>query len=410
MSFVGAGSSRRYTRRDVLLAEDVARRVAVAIDNAHLFNSLKVADRQKDEFLAMLAHELRNPLAAISYAAQVVRLPDVESKDELFALVERQVQNLSRLIDDLLDISRISRDRIELRREHVDASTLARRAAATVRHLVQEKCHQLAVEIADEPMPLYADATRTEQIISNLLTNAAKYTSHGGQITVSAWPEDGDVVFRITDTGVGIAPDMLPRVFDLFAQADKTLDRTQGGLGIGLTVARKLVEMHGGTIAANSQGVGHGSEFTVRLPLSDASSPAPEAAAGTAVLPSAPLRLLVVDDNRDMAHTEALLLKAHGHEVQVAHDGPAAIELAHHFRPHAIFLDIGLPGMNGYDVAKTLREQGFTQESLIAVSGYGRLDDRDRSRRAGFDAHLVKPVDNQALLEILHEIGNRTLS
>jgi len=404
ITFVATEPSRRYTPGDVRFAEELARSVAIAIDNAHLFNSVKTADRQKDEFLAMLAHELRTPLAAIRYATEVARLPEVDPKVELLDIVERQVQNLVRLIDDLLDISRISRGKILLRREYLDASVIARRAVASVRPILEGKNHELDFELAEEPMPIYADPMRAEQTVVNLLTNAVKYTHDGGRVSLRVYPEDQEVVIRIKDTGIGIAPEILPRVFDLFTQADQSLDRSQGGLGVGLAVTRRLVEMHGGTVAAHSEGVGHGSEFTLRLPLCDAVPPEDSTIPIRAERPATSLRILVVDDNRDTADTEALLLRAHGHQVEVAHDGPAALELAHQFRPHVFLLDLGLPGLNGYEVAVRLRKEGFANEPLIAISGYGQPDDRERCRQAGFDHHLVKPVENSALLALLREV------
>jgi PAS domain S-box-containing protein len=404
ITFVATEPSRLYTPGDVRFAEELARSVAIAIDNAHLFNSVKTADRQKDEFLAMLAHELRTPLAAIRYATEVARLPEVDPKVELLDIVERQVQNLVRLIDDLLDISRISRGKILLRREYLDASVIARRAVASVRPILEGKNHELDFELAEEPMPIYADPMRAEQTVVNLLTNAVKYTHDGGRISLRVYPEDQEVVIRIKDTGIGIAPEILPRVFDLFTQADQSLDRSQGGLGVGLAVTRRLVEMHGGTVAAHSEGVGHGSEFTLRLPLCDAVPPEDSTIPIRAERPATSLRILVVDDNRDTADTEALLLRAHGHQVEVAHDGPAALELAHQFRPHVFLLDLGLPGLNGYEVAVRLRKEGFANEPLIAISGYGQPDDRERCRQAGFDHHLVKPVENSALLALLREV------
>jgi PAS domain S-box-containing protein len=398
MGLVNCDPARRYTPRDVSLAENLAERVATAVDNSRLYHAVKEASRQKDEFLAMLAHELRNPLAAIRYAVALGQMSNGDSTTELFEIVDRQTQSLAHLIDDLLDVSRISGDKITLRREHIDAATIVNRAAATVRPLLEQKQHALVLDVAEHPMTLYADATRAEQIVANLLTNAAKYTQDGGRVTVRAWPGDGEAVIDVIDTGVGLPPEMLGRVFDLFAQADRTLDRSEGGLGIGLTVARKLAEMHGGTIAVTSEGLGHGATFTVRLPLSiqpaqEAPSSAPLSENGE----SQTFRVLVVDDNRDTATACSRLLKLMGHEVDTAYDGLAALEHARAFKPQVLFLDIGLPGMNGYDVARTLRDEGFRDELIVAVSGYGQPDDRRRSHEAGFDHHLVKPVDRPAI-------------
>lgn len=402
MTFAACGSSHRYDRNDVTFAEDLAGRVAVAIDNSHLFHSVKQADRQKDEFLAMLAHELRNPLAAIQYATVLAQLPSAEPKQEMFEIIDRQVKNLSHLIDDLLDVSRVSQDKIQLKREFVDASTVVMHAAAVVRPLIEQRKHALVTDIAKEAMPLYADATRTEQIVANLLTNAAKYTPDGGQISLRAYPENGFVVIKVKDTGVGLPAEMLPRVFDLFTQVERTLDRSEGGLGIGLTIVRRLVEMHGGTVSAASEGLDRGSEFTVRLPMCDARDFRP--IGGDEVLPlrRKPLRIAVVDDNHDTADSAARWLKLSGNDVRVAYDGFAALATIREFRPQVVLLDIGLPGMNGYEVAQTLRKEGFVTEILIAISGYGQAEDRKRSQEAGFNHHLVKPVDHKALESLLY--------
>ena len=346
-----------------------------------------------------LAHELRNPLAAIRYA---VTLGQMSSDDtgEVYEIVERQVENLAHLVDDLLDVSRISRDKIKLVREHIDARTIVERAAAAARPFIEEKQHALKLDISPLAMPLHVDPTRAEQIVGNLLANAAKYTPPEGRITLRAFPEDNQCVIKVADNGVGLPVEMLARIFELFAQADRSLDRSAGGLGIGLTVARRLAEMHGGSIAATSAGLGLGAEFTVRLPLVPVPAESePPRAADTA--PVAAQKILVVDDNRDTARTAALLLEASGHEVQTAHDGPTALEIARQFRPQSILLDIGLPGLNGYEVARTLRNEGFEQTTIVAISGYGQAEDRQRSREAGFDHHLVKPVNHRVLLDVL---------
>ena len=369
-----------------------------------LQEALRDADRRKDEFLAMLAHELRNPLAAIRYAVEAARTPNADTTLNMLDMIERQASNLARLIDDLIDISRISRDQIQLRREAIDASIIVQRALSTTRPLIDQKRHSLTVDMSAGPMPVDVDPTRAEQIVANLFTNAAKYTTEGGQIRVRAFTEHDEAVIKVADTGIGIAPDTLPFVFELFAQANKTLDRSQGGLGIGLTVVRKLTEMHGGTVAAQSGGVGQGSEFTVRLPLVEAVKPASVNAASNVSAPCAPLRVLVVDDNRDTALAAALLLSMHGHAVEVSHDGQAALDSAQKFCPQVILLDIGLPVLNGYEVASRLRQDGFASVPLIAVSGYGQAEDRERSLEAGFNHHLVKPVDSKDLLAILQAV------
>jgi two-component system CheB/CheR fusion protein len=275
---------------------------------------------------------------------------------------------------------------------------------------MEQKKHELLLDLPQEPLLVHADPTRAEQIVLNLLTNAGKYTHDGGRVTVSARRHDQDVVIEVIDTGVGLPPEMIGRVFDLFAQADRTLDRSEGGLGVGLTVARKLVEMHGGSISATSEGLGKGATFTVRLPLSDA-----PAGQGERIAPALEAsneekwRILVVDDNRDTATSCAMLLSSLGHETATAHDGLAALETARSFRPQVMFLDIGLPGMNGYDVARTLRGEGFHNETIVAISGYGQPDDRRRSQEAGFDDHLVKPVDQSAILTTLQNVRDKQM-
>lgn len=399
LSLVMSESQRRYSAQDLQLAEEFARRVSTAIDNSQLLHSLQESNRQKDEFLAMLAHELRNPLAAIRYAVTLGQMSSDDTGD-VYEIVERQVENLAHLVDDLLDVSRISRDKIKLAREHLDARAIVGRAAAAARPFFEEKQHALKLDIAPQPMPLFVDPTRAEQIVGNLLANAAKYTPPEGRITLRVYPEDDQCVIRVTDNGVGLPPEILARVFELFAQADRSLDRSAGGLGIGLTVARRLAEMHGGSITATSAGLGLGAEFTVRLPT----VPAPVESEAPRPADTAPVtaqKILVVDDNRDTAHAAALLLEASGHEVQTAHDGPTALEIARQFRPQSILLDIGLPGLNGYEVARTLRSEGFEQTTIVAISGYGQAEDRQRSREAGFDHHLVKPVNHRVLLDVL---------
>ena len=402
IQFVSSDSGRRYAAADLQLAMELAHRAGIAVENAKLYQELKEAQQQKDEFLAMLAHELRNPLAAIKYANQLAKIQG-RAEDETEEIIDRQVTNLAHLIDDLLDVSRITRDKIQLQREMIDASTLVDRAVATVKQTVDARQQSFSVDCSKDPMPLDVDSTRIEQIFANLLSNAAKYTPEGGTIAVRCFRQDGQAVFQVRDSGVGIPSDMLPRVFDLFTQVDKSLDRSQGGLGIGLTVARKLAEMHGGSVTAKSEGLGSGSEFTVRLPISDKTLET-KAPAAPVMRGSAPRKILVVDDNLDTARSIAALLRRAGHEVEIAHDGPTALKVARDFQPEAILLDIGLPIIDGYRVAETLRrESAFAKVLLIAISGYGQADDRKRSRAAGFDDHLIKPVDFRELLRILSE-------
>jgi signal transduction histidine kinase/CheY-like chemotaxis protein len=368
---------------------------------------LREADRQKDEFLAVLAHELRNPLAAIAGATQLLKRqawpgPDDERGWSLEVL-ERQSAHLARLIDDLLDVSRVSRGKVRLRPERLDARPVARRAAEAVRVPALERRHELRLALPDEPLWVEADPTRLEQVLVNLLNNAVKYSEPGGRIDLSAGRDGGDCVFRVADTGAGIAPEVLPHVFDPFVQADKTLDRAQGGLGIGLTLVRRLVELHGGGVSAASDGLGRGSEFVVRLPAAAPPAGAPPRPLGLSLpaAPPHPLRVLVVDDNPDTARSLARLLRLSGHSAHTAHDGPSALEVAHAERPEVVLIDIGLPGMNGYELAERLRAEGFAAATLIAISGYGQDQDIRRSREAGMNHHLIKPLDFDALLALL---------
>jgi PAS domain S-box-containing protein len=400
MAFVTSESNRTFQDRDVQFAGELAGRAATAIDNAQLYQSIQDAVRQKDDFLAMLSHELRNPLAAIRYATELGKLSDEREIADVFPVIERQVTHLTHLIDDLLDVARVSRHKVNLKLEAVDLGPVARHAADSARHLFDEKRQEFAVDVAGGPMPLLVDVTRTEQIIVNLLTNASKYTPEDGRVTLRAYPEDGSAVIKVIDTGIGLAPEMVPRVFDLFSQADRTLDRSEGGLGVGLTIVRKLVEMLGGSVSASSIGVGQGAEFVVRLPLSSLPTPVVAPSDAKSTTNAHKPRILVVDDNFDTARLSAMLLRSHGFEVETAHDGQEAFDLARASCPDVALLDIGLPRMNGYEVAEALRKEGFTGK-LIAVSGYGQTEDRRRSREAGFDHHLVKPVDHRHLLELL---------
>jgi PAS domain S-box-containing protein len=374
-------------------------------DRKHAEQALKDADRRKDEFLAMLAHELRNPLAAINHAVQLTLSPGNEDSLEWSkSVIERQAKQLARLLDDLLDVSRISQGKIHFNKERADLSSIIGRALEVVRPLFEKKRHTLTLAIAHGQLPIFADPTRMEQVLVNLLSNAAKYTEEGGNIAVTAYRND-EVIVTIRDNGLGIPPEMLPQVFELFAQVDRTLDCSQGGLGIGLTLARSLVRMHGGEIQAKSEGPGKGSEFTIRLPVTVEHCPEPpRVEQNTADHPRRGLRVLVVDDNKDTAVGMAKLLEKSGYGVQTAADGPTAVELARALRPDAILLDIGLPGMDGYQVARQLRSDDCCKSTLlIAVSGYGQQEDHERSRQAGFNHHLIKPVDYDSLVALLDQ-------
>lgn len=392
--------------RERSLIEDVAGRAGIALDNALLVRDIQEADHRKDEFLAMLAHELRNPLAPIRTGLDLLGLGGADP--DVVEPMRRQVVHLARLVDDLLDVARITRGTIDLRMQEVDVKKIVAGAVETSRPLVEAHGHDLSVSLPPEPLRVKGDPVRLTQVVTNLLNNAAKYTPDRGSVSVSAETEGDEVVLRVCDTGSGIAPEMLPRVFDLFVQADRSLDRAQGGLGIGLTLVRRLVEMHGGTVQALSEGLGMGSELVVRMPVlaaeqTEAREPATEPEEDmTPEVESTGRRVLVVDDNADAAGTLAMLLKLGGHEVRVAHDGHAALEAAGSFAPEIVLLDIGLPGLDGYEVAKRMRSRPETAAALlVAVSGYGQEEDRRRSREAGFDHHLIKPVDFQVLRDVL---------
>jgi signal transduction histidine kinase len=368
-------------------------------------------DRRKDEFLATLAHELRNPLAPLRSSLTILRMSGQSgpAAERIHEMMERQINHMVRLVDDLLEVSRITRGKIELRKERIELAAALRSAVETSRPLVEAACHQLAISVPPEPLLLEADPVRLSQVIANLLNNAAKYTEEGGRICLTARREGGEAVVSVRDTGLGIPAEMLPRVFDMFAQVDRTLKRSQGGLGIGLTLARTLVEMHGGRIEARSDGPGKGSEFIVRLPLAAENSPSGEArgrAGGEQPAALSQRRVLVVDDNRDAADSLGMLLEFLGADAHVVYDGPSALQALHIYRPAVVFLDIGMPGMDGHEVARQMRQVSeFRDVMLVAMTGWGQEEDRRRSRAAGFDHHLVKPVGADALQALLAHEG-----
>ncbi len=369
---------------------------------------LAEANRRKDEFLAMLSHELRNPLAPVLNSVHVLRqAPDDPSLVQFAGnMVERQVRHMARLIDDLLDVTRLTHGKVRLRPERIELGDLVESAAEGVRPLMEERSHEFRLVPHDRAIWLEADPVRLEQVLTNLLNNAAEFTDPGGHIEIAVTRDAADAVIRVRDDGTGIAPDLLPRVFDLFTQADTSLDRCGGGLGIGLTLVKRLVTMHEGTIEVHSEGPGRGSEFTVRLPaLPDAPC---EATASDQSSPPLSLRMLVVDDNVDMAMSLSILLQMHGHSVEMAHDGAAALELSRARDFDVVILDIGLPSVNGYEVARRIRARGSEPRPLlVGISGYGFDADHRRAKDAGFDLYLVKPVDPQ-LLERLIEQWSRT--
>lgn len=364
------------------------------------------ADRRKNEFIAMLAHELRNPLAAIGNCLRLMRASAaVEHAEWCREVIERQTHHLGRLIEDLLDVSRITHGKIELRRQETDLGALIERAVAAMRPLMDSRSHTLTARMESGPLPMDADPTRIEQVLVNLLNNAAKYTDPGGRISLEAWPEGAEAVVTVSDNGIGLAADVLPHVFDPFLQVDHSLNRSEGGLGIGLTLVKRLVELHGGKVTACSDGPGKGSVFEVRLPMlveaGGAAGGSKGRGAESAVSTGRP-RVLVVDDNVDTAKAMSLLLSESGYEVRVAHQGREALEAAREMRPEFVLLDIGLPEMDGYQVARAIRREGG-KALLVAISGYAAEEDRRRSAEAGFDRHLVKPVDFDEVVGLLRE-------
>ena len=412
--FFGHEQTAVFTERAERVVAGIAAQAAIAMDNARLYRAeqetaakLRDADRRKDEFLATLAHELRNPLAPIRTGLHLLRItqPGSDSAEQARAMMERQLGHLVRLVDDLLELSRISRGKIDLRRAPIELAAVVLSAVETSRPAIEAARHQLDIGLPARPLIVDADFVRIAQVIANLLNNAAKYTDPGGHIALSVRAEAGDAVISIRDDGVGIPAELLPRVFDMFAQVDRNLDRAQGGLGIGLALAKSLVEMHGGTIEARSDGPGRGSEFIVRLPASEA---APRPAAGDApffasLKPAARRRrVLVVDDNVDAAEALGLLLGEMGCEVHIAHGGAAAIEAARAHPPQLVLLDISMPGLDGYGVVRRLRQElAFADVPFIAITGLGRDEDREKARAAGFNEHLVKPVEPEALRQLL---------
>ena len=376
-------------------------------ERVRALQELREADRRKDEFLAMLSHELRNPLAPILNAVDVLERAapgdhDVMSKYR--GIIGRQVQHMKRLLDDLLDVSRVSQAKIQLRREPLELGALLLQAVDVSRPMIVEKRQELSLTLAPGPLPLEADPTRLVQVFANLLNNAAKYTDVGGHITLTVKAENGEAVVRVRDDGMGMTPELLARAFDLFVQETRSLDRAQGGLGIGLTMVRTLVKMHGGSVRASSEGPGRGSEFVVTLPLEPgAAMPAtPEAPPRSA--PTGPLRVLVVDDNEDAAQSIAFLLEMAGHQVTVAYEGAGALAAAASVPPDLVVIDIGLPGMDGYAVAAHLRAAGHTRAVLVALSGYGQDNHLRRSTEVGFDHHLVKPIDFELVEKVIAQM------
>jgi predicted ATPase/signal transduction histidine kinase/CheY-like chemotaxis protein len=397
---IGAHDTRphQWTGEELDLIREVAARTLIASERARAEAALRQADRQKDDFLAMLAHELRNPLASISNASELMTRtsPGSDRAEALSALLKRQTRQLTRLVDDLLDLSRISRGRITLEQAPVEIGDLVQQAVETVQSLVQQKEHRLAVAKPAHALYVHGDRTRLVQAISNVIHNAAKYTDKGGEIHLEIVDADEEVGIRVRDNGVGIPTEILPTLFDLFVQSERTLDRSQGGLGIGLSVVKRLIEMHGGSVQASSKGIGQGATFTIRLPR----VPPPHAQSGAACPDPGrtPRRILIVDDNVDAADTLAMLLELDGHSVSTVYGAVVALEAAARLKPDLLFLDIGLPVIDGYEVARRLRAQPSTSAlHMVAVTGYGQKEDRERAFASGFDDHLVKPVTPESL-------------
>ncbi len=386
----------------MVVAVDVTEQVEARRKLEALRAQAEAANRAKDEFLAILGHELRNPLAPIVTALQLLRTRGVEGGERERAMIERQVHHMLRLVDDLLDVSRVARGNIDLRRRPVEVAAVVRGAVELASPLIEARRHHLDVQV-DGTLAIEGDPARLQQILSNLLTNAAKYTPERGHITVRAEREGASARIEVTDDGIGIAPELLPRVFDLFVQGHRGLDRSQGGLGLGLSIVRSLTELHGGSAEARSEGPGRGSTFAVRLPAVAAAQVA-ASDGGSSASPSAgpSRRVLVVDDNEDAADLLADALRGYGHEVAAAHDGPSALRLAPQFQPEVALVDLGLPVMDGFELARRLHAlPGLSGMRLVAVTGYGQAADRQRSREAGFDLHLVKPVDLEDIAAML---------
>ena len=420
-----------YTSAELELLEGISLLLAVALENAKLYaqaqdeieerrraqhelhvteEALRVADRRKDEFIATLGHELRNPLNPILFAVELLRRKENQDPDVRWShdVIQRQVVHIRRLIDDLLDVSRITRGKLELRRGVVEMNETLAGVVAAIQPLIDAGGQRLTLHRCDERVLVDADPMRLAQVFSNLLDNASKYSAANGRIEVTVERRGPDTVVSIQDDGSGIPAEHLPHLFDLFYQADRKLEHTQGGLGIGLTLVKQLIELHGGSIEATSAGPGHGSTFQVRLPLrEDAKDAEPRENRAQALQP---VRIVVADDNHDSADSMAMLLRIGGHDVRTAYDGEEVVSIADTFRPEVLLLDIGMPRLNGYEVAEQLRARSWGRDVImIAVTGWGQDEDRRRSTAHGFDAHLVKPIDQEALTRVLSELrGSRS--
>ncbi len=405
-------ASRRRTHFDaneLEFLQTICHYVTVAYERVRLIQQLREADRRKDEFLATLAHELRNPLAPIRNALELLRIADDDRavREEARALMERQLVRMVRLIDDLLEISRITRGKLQLRLEHVDLTTVMQNAIEASRPVLDSLGHELIVTLPTRPTILHADATRLAQVFANLLDNAAKYTDPGGKIWLTAQCAGSEVVISVRDSGIGISPEHLPRLFEMFSQAQSAIERSQGGLGIGLALVKGLTELHGGHVEARSPGLGRGSEFIVRLPREVDAAARLNAVPVRAAHSTQRMRILVVDDNRDSANSMSLVLRTSGHLLERAYDGLEAVKVAEVFRPDAMLLDIGMPKLNGYDAARIIRQQPWGKQiCLIALTGWGQEEDKRRANEAGFNFHLTKPVVATTVAEILAKLSD----
>ena len=415
-ALVLTGPAPQFDAARIALAREVVGRASIAMENARLYTAVQEADRRKNEFLAMLAHELRNPLAPIRNAVYIMQGADVPAKTLNWArdVISRQADHMARLIDDLLDVSRIVQGKVVVKPELLELAALVERSVESSTPRMAALGQRLRLALPAEPVQLHGDAVRLAQVLANLLNNAAKFSGPDANIMLSARYTEGEVCISVRDEGVGIDPAFLPHIFDLFAQADQSLDRSQGGLGIGLTLVKHLVELHGGRVEALSEGPGRGAEMRVYLPAQlrpqgaqpDAGSAPP--ARAPAARPGGVKRVLVVDDLQASAETLQMLLELEGFEVRVAADGAAALEIAQEFRPDVVLLDIGLPGMNGFEVARCLRQLPAAHNALlIALTGYGEAESRERSTQAGFDFHMVKPADVNLLLSLINDPARR---
>ena len=415
---IGVFALAYKTRRDFIasyrsLVEDVARQIALAFDRSRLYERLEHersraedASRAKDEFLAMLGHELRNPLAPILTATQLMRLRSEGTFAKERTVIERQCKHMIRLVDDLLDITRVTRGKVDLRKRAVEIAEIVAQAVESVGPAMEERSHLLTLDVPETGIVVHADLQRMAQVLTNLLTNAARYTPHGGRIWLSVRAAENTVAIAVKDTGIGIAPAMLPRVFEMFVQAQQGVERKSGGLGLGLAIAKTLIELHGGAISVTSEGEGHGTEFTVTLPRYSQARTSRQNQSGPFVLPTGkPRQVLIVDDNEDAAFLFSEALRRLGHTVVVAHDGPSALAVARQQPPEIAFLDLGLPVMDGYELGRRLRELGLTPPRLVALTGYGNTSDRSRTLEAGFGLHLVKPIDLAQVQDALAKLA-----